>query len=127
MDNFKNRDREILDQGRRFAERVLDDPSLFSELMLKAKEASPYANRTNREEMDSWLISIIRNYPNTTTKQIQEILKRDYDKNLGINIAGYYLARLSQGEDPKIIFEKTKSGNVYRVANAENHSIPSQT
>lgn len=49
IDRFKNGDRETIEEGRKFAERVLNDPDLFSELMLKAKEASPFANKKSKE------------------------------------------------------------------------------
>lgn len=122
LDNFKNGDRETIEEGRRFAQRVLNDPRPFSELMLKAKEASPFANRISREEMDGWIISTLHENPNITIKQIQQYLQSDYDKRLGFSPINSYLLRLAR--DEKIVSEKTKAGNEYRVVdNSDNQAV----
>lgn len=114
IDNFKNGERQTKDEGMRFSQRVASDPSLFSELMLKAKEASPFANRTSKEEMNSWIISIIEKYPNSTRNQIQQLLEEDFDKRLTANGIRHHLRTLVKAG--KILAEKTKAGNVYRLA-----------
>lgn len=113
IDNFKNGDRQTIEEGRIFAQRVLNDTELFSQLMLKAKEASPYANRTNREDMDAWLLGILYRQPNTTNRQIQQILDENYGKKLLWDGINFHLLRLVK--EGKIISQNTKSGNVYRV------------
>lgn len=113
IDKFKNGDRETIGEGRRFAESVLNDPNLFSELMLKAKEASPFANRTNREDVQCYLISIIQNNPNCTIYQVLQTLEEDYNKRLSRKGVFFHLSNLvRQG---RIVSEKTKSWNVRRV------------
>ena len=114
IDNFKNGDRQTIEEGKRFAQKVLNDSQLFSELMLKAKEASPNANQTNIEVTHSFLIKILHDHPNSTTNQIQQLLEQDYDKKLGWKKIHSYLLKLA--EDGNIISQKTKAGNVYRVA-----------
>jgi len=114
VDRFKSGDRQTIEEGRKFAQKAANDPKLFSELMLKAKEASPFANITNREDMDAWFVSILDRQPNITRRQIQQILEKDYDKRLTLRTTNIYLLRLAK--ETKIIFEETKSGNVYRVA-----------
>ena len=118
IDKFKNGDSKTIEEGRRFAQKVSSDPNLFSELMLKAKEASPNANRTNREEMSSVLLTILQGYPNSTTNQIMKILEKDYDKRLTSHGVSNNLSRLVN--ENLIISRKTQSGNVYRVAEEEN-------
>ena len=123
IDNFKNGDRETVEDGRRFAQKVASDPNLFSELMLKAKEGSPFAHRVYREEMNSFLLSIVQKHPNSTTNQIMQILEEDYSKRLRPKGLSKYLSRLA-GQD-LIISEKTEAGNIYRVVEEENQVIPS--
>lgn len=113
IDNFKNGDRETIKEGRRFAQRVANDPNLFSELMLKAKDASPSANSTNRGDMDAFLMSILYNHSRISINQIQQFLEEDYDKRLTPKGIHRNLSRLA--EKDMIVFEETKSGNVYRV------------
>lgn len=113
IEKFKNGDRQTIEQGRSFAQRVVNDPNLYSELMLKAKGASPFANKTNRQDVQSYLASILQDHPNSTATQIQQFLKEDYDKRLTTNAIRKLLSTLL--EDKKITFEKTKSGHVYRV------------
>lgn len=113
IDKFKNGDRQIIEEGRRFAQKVANDPSLFGELMFKAKQASPKANSTAKEDTEGYLISIARDHPNSTVNQVCQFLEEDYDKRLTTSPIRRYLSSLvRQG---KIIFETTKSGNVYRV------------
>jgi len=114
IDNFKNGDKEAIREGREFAQIVVNDPNLFSDLMLKAKEASPAANKTSREDMEGWIISILYEHSNSTKTEIQQILEEDYDKMITVYALRDPLASLVKGG--KIIPEKTKSGNVYRVA-----------
>ncbi len=118
IDKFKNGDRQIIEEGRRFAQKVANDPSLFGELMLKAKQASPMANATAKEDTEGYLISIIQDHPYSTANQILQFLEQDYDKRLTGRPMGMYLSSLVRQE--KIIFERTKSGNVYRVVEGGN-------
>jgi len=123
IDNFKNGDKQTIDKGREFAKQVASDPNLFSELMLKAKEASPNANNTNREEMNRILLSVLQDHPNSTINQLMQILEEDYDKRLTHTGVHKNLSRLA--EKDLIISEKTKSGNIYRVADSDNKTVPS--
>ena len=120
IDKFKNGDSKTIEEGRRFAQKVSSDPNLFSELILKAKEASPHANRTNWEETFSMLLTILQGYPNSTTNQIMQILKKDYGKRLTSDGLRCNLSRLVN--ENLIISKKTKSGNVYMVV--EDSKLP---
>lgn len=124
LDSFKDGDRQTIEEGRRFAQRVLNNPNLFSELMLKAREASPNANRTSRENMSSTLISILQGHPNCTTNQIQQYLERDYDKKLSSESVRRNLSPLVK--EGRVVLEKTKSGNIYRVADPDNRAVSPQ-
>jgi hypothetical protein len=125
IDKFMSGDREAIDKGRRFAQRASSDPSLYSDLMLKAKVSSPFANATNREDTAGWLIYILQEHPNSTAKQIQQFLESDYDKRLNTHPIRNHLSRLINEE--KIVAEKTKSGNTYRVAASEDLNNTAQS
>jgi len=119
IDKFMIGGRQTIEEGKKFAQRVANDPQLFSELMLKAKEASPFANITSREDMQSYLLSILYEHPNSTVNQVQQFLKENYDKRLGRE--GIIMAFRGLVKEEKVVCEKTKFGNVYRVAeDAEN-------
>lgn len=124
INRFKNGDGETIEEGRRFAQSVLNEPHLFSELMLKAKETSPSANRVGREEMNSVLLSILQEHPNSMIGQILQILDKDYDKRLTSSGVRKNLSRLV--EEEMIVSEKTKSGNVYRVVEEESQTPSAQ-
>ena len=124
IDKLKNGDKQTIEEGTRFAQRVANDPRLFSELMLKAKEASPIANATGREELGSFIISILYDHPNSTNKEIQQFLKENYDKKL--TSPGTYSPLRTLVEEGKIEVEKTKSGNVYRVVESDVQADLSQ-
>lgn len=118
IDEFKDGDRETIRTGREFAQRVANDRNLFSELMLKAKEASPGANQTSKEETRSNILSILQQHPNASGHQILEYLRKDYNKSLlrdGLNV---HLRGLTK--DKIITSQNTKSGNVYRVVGESN-------
>lgn len=124
LDSFRDGHRQTIEEGRRFAQKVANDPNLFSELMLKAKEASPYANRTKREDTEFYIISIIQDYPDITVNQIQEILQKNYDKRFTSSGLRHHLLVLIKQQ--KIVSKKTKSGNVYRAIEEENQTPSSQ-
>ena len=115
IDKLRNGDRGTTEEGRRFAQSALNDPQLFSQLMLKAKEASPTANRANKRDMHSCLISILHENPNSTVKQILKILEERHGKKYTTptTVRGFLSEIVKIGE---ILSWKTKSGNVYRVA-----------
>jgi len=124
IDKLKNGDKQTIEEGTRFAQRVANDPRLFSELMLKAKEASPYANSTSREDMEGWIISILYEHPNSTKTQIQQILEEDYDKRISRFGLRHPLAALVR--DGTVIIDEAKSGNVYRVVESDVQADLSQ-
>lgn len=125
IDKFKNGDRQTIDQGREFAQKVANDSQLFTELMLKAKEASPMANKTSREGSYSYIMSILQYYPDSTVNQIMQRLEEDYDKKISLHSVSNLLRYLTgEGE---ISFNKTKSGHVYRVVEDPNiQAVPPQ-
>ncbi len=114
IDKFQKGDTQTIREGRTFSQRVLDNPILFSQLMLKAKEASPYANRTDKETTLNNILSILQQYPNSTANQIREKLEEDYDKKLGDRATARYLFSLTQAGEIKKTW--TKSGYAYIVA-----------
>lgn len=124
IDNFKNGDIGTIKEGKEFAQRALNDPKLFSELMLKAKEASPYANLTSREDTYSYIISIIQDNPDSTASHIMQRLGENYD----IKLMRYSVLELLRNltREGRIASAKTKYGNVYRVADADKETVPSQ-
>ena len=81
--------------------------------MLKAKEASPFANRMNREETQAYLVSILYENPNSTLNQIQRFLEENQSKILTTGGISHHMSSLVK--EGRITSEKTKSGNVYRV------------
>lgn len=117
IDKFKTGDAQTTMEGRAFAQRLLVDPNLFSHLMLKAKEASPFANRTDREEMSSILLSILQDYPNSTVNQILQILEKDHGK--AITPRGLRRNLFLLLKHDLIASDKTKSGNIYRLADGD--------
>lgn len=123
IDKFEMGDSQTLKEGKEFAQIVASNPTLFSSLILKAKEASPYANRTDRETMEAHILSILDGNPDITINRIAQLLEQRCGKKILHENAYFYLQRLAQ--NGTIIGEKTKAGNVYRVAEEENQVIPS--
>lgn len=121
IDKFKNGDRETIDEGRRFAQRVVNDPNLFSELMLKAKEASPRANMTSKDDLQSHIVSILQDHPDSTVNQITQRLEEEYDKKILKISVSRFLRNLSKKGG--IAFKETKSGNVYQVVDPNDQAV----
>lgn len=123
IDKFSTGDRKTIEEGRKFAQKITSDPNLFSELMLKAKEASPHAISTDREVSASYLTSILQKHPNSTIRQMQQYLEEDYDKSLTIGGISANLSKLIK--EDRVASQKTKSGNVYRIVEEQNQPVPS--
>ena len=114
IDKFKNGESLAIEEGRKFAQKAANDPKLFSELMLKAKENSPHANATDREDTQAYFLTILHEHSNSTASQIRDLLEENYDKKIGRHRVMEILKDLVGKE--KVVCEKTKSGNVYRPA-----------
>lgn len=118
IDRFKMGDEDSIEEGRKFAQRVANDPNLFSELMLRAQEASPNANKKSVITTKQYILSILRDHPRSTRKQIVELLHTIYDKKLTTpNAITPPLKQLIL--DETISVEKTKSGNAYSIADKD--------
>ncbi len=113
LDRFQMGDVEIRKMGREFAQRVMADPNLFSTLMLKAKEASPSANRQSREQSNSDILSIIANSHGITVSDLQT----EYQKRTGKQVDRKTIDAdvLNLAKQGLLMREDSKSGNVYRI------------
>lgn len=111
IDNFQKGDSETIREGRVFAQKLLRDPKLVSLLMQKAREASPFARKTEKKEMYRRVLEIIQENPNVTANRVQKILKKVYDKDLEIEAVQRLLREFV---DKKLaISRKTKFGKQY--------------
>lgn len=111
IDNFQKGDLETIREGRFFAQKLLSDPKLVSLLMQKAREASPFARKTEKKEMYRRILEIIQENPNVTANRAQKILKKVYDKDLEIEAVQRLLREVV---DKKLaISRKTKFGKQY--------------
>ena len=111
VDNFQRGELTTLREGRAFAQKLLHDPKLVSLLMQKAKEASPFAQKTEKKVMYRRTLEIIQEKPNVTASQIQQILKKVYGKDLTIEAVQKLLGELV---DKKLAtFKQTKFGKQY--------------
>lgn len=110
LDRFHDQNQRVIEEGRRFADTVLVSPELFSDLMLKAQQASPHANQWDIDETDTDIISLVQQFPNCTLGQIAQTLK---EHKLDKNTIMAYLHELVRKR--KLAAEKTKRGMVYTV------------
>lgn len=118
IDRFQKGDSQTIAEGRAFAQRVVNNPQLFSELMLKARDASPFANKTDKETMLNSILAIVQQYPDTLQYYIREKLQEDYYKKLGNAAVRKYLISLVQ--TGKIERTPTKYGYTYRLVDGNN-------
>lgn len=122
LDKFQKGDIQTLREGREFAFMVANNPSVFSSLMLKAKEASPYANAINRETVETDILSILDENSNITTNMITQLLEQKLGKKISSHSVNTHLRRLAQ--NGTIMVEQTKAGNVYRIGETDNQVVP---
>ncbi|MDO8621119.1 MAG: hypothetical protein Q7R31_02465 [Candidatus Levybacteria bacterium] len=113
IDNFQKGDWETIREGHLFAQKLLSDPKLVSLLMQKAREASPFARKTEKEEMYRRILEIIQENPNVTANRAQKILKKNYDKDLEIEAVQKLLREVVNRK--LAISRKTKFGKQYVV------------
>lgn len=120
LDKFQKGDSDILREGREFAQKIASNLSLFSSLMLKAREASPQANATDRETMEANIFSILDGSTKITISEICQLLEQKFGQKMLHESVRVHLRRLVQ--NGRIIAEKTKSGNVYRVVEEKSQT-----
>lgn len=97
IDRFQDQDPEILEEGRKFARKIISSPKRVSNLLIRAKEASAFANRSSRSETYDYILSILDSHPQgLTNKEIQKLFEEEYDKKLsigGINVLTFALGK----------------------------------
>lgn len=120
LDRFEKGDSQTLKEGIEFALRVASNTSLFSSLMLKAKEVSPSANRTYREMMELHVLSVLDGNSDITNNRLLQLLEQKLGKKISYSSINLYLRRLTQNGTIKS--ERTRSGNIYRLAEKESQT-----
>lgn len=100
---------EIINRGQESADRIISNTKLVSELMRKAKEASPYGNKLNKDETIPILISIIERSKNgITTIEI----RRKYPRLRPSRLRTLLLESVKKG---LLVSESTKFGKRFKV------------
>lgn len=113
-DGVQNKDKKILEKGRRFAEEIAADPQRAAKLMERAKEASPYFNKRSRDETEKDILSSLYLHPEgLTNREILALLKSD--RVIGIMYVGQVTHSLGQ----KGLVRVSKQGNVKRYFPAD--------
>ncbi len=67
---FQKQDSEILKEGQRKAMEIINNPQRASDLLKKAKEASPNANRLSIGERSNDVLSFIQDHPGSTNTDL---------------------------------------------------------
>lgn len=94
IDRLSTLDEAFLAEGRQQAAAIVADPGRFSNLLQKAKEASPQANRHKTDDMIDMLTNILARHPACTVKMVQTYLMDEYGKETDKITVGKYMKRL---------------------------------
>lgn len=97
IDRFQDQDPEIITRGRQLAEDIINNPFVVSALMRRAKETSPYANRSSALETRALINYIISSHPGITNREIQHLLELEGKRLSQISIT--VLTRSLEKED----------------------------
>lgn len=82
LDKFQRRDPEILCKGKQLLVGLTPEDKAY--LMKKAQDNSPFgSNRTSYETTKPLVLGLVETNPNSSYKQISELLKEKYGKRLG--------------------------------------------
>lgn len=73
---------DILERGRRLASDFLVNPSAVSEVMLRARDQSPFVSASTNEFMEGAVLAIIQGHPGITSTEIASVLEKEYDKKV---------------------------------------------
>lgn len=95
IDKFRTLDPEVLKNGKIKADEIIQDPKRVLALMAKAKEKSPYANKSSTQDTKDKIFSIVGQNGNSTVSQIQELLEAEYAKRLSRSRILIYLNDLA--------------------------------
>ncbi len=105
LDRFQQGDLELLAFGRQKAAEITNNPGIVSKLMLKAKEASPEANKTPVAITQGSILAIIRNNPGINTRTVQKKLE-EFDQKLTLLRVSKIIASLRKANLVERIGEK---------------------
>lgn len=92
IDNFQNQDSDFLKRGKELLSRILSDPQKVSDLMQKAREHSPSANKKSESIVGNDLQTLISSNLGITSKELQQLLAYP----LGIQSVNRVLLKLMQ-------------------------------
>ncbi len=76
IDRFQGQDPDILEEGRRKAMEIINDPQRVFHLLKKAKESSAHANRSSQEESKDYIRSLIEKHPQATNTDLFHLQHR---------------------------------------------------
>lgn len=97
IDRFQDQDPEIIERGEQLAGEIINDPLTVSALLRKAKEASPFANKSPILETKELIRYLISSHPGITNKGIQDLLEGE-DKKLSYGrVAHLTMVLLGEG------------------------------
>lgn len=113
IDRFQSNDREVLQEGKEYGQKLLQDPKRVADLFRKAKETSPHAQKKDTLETQSFIFSVIKENPGSTLRTIQKELQERYQRKLGRTRLSALLLSMIASEQIDVMQRKT--ANYYKA------------
>lgn len=113
MVQFQVRDEAFLANARQYAQELLLHPERVARLFEKAKEASSNANQKASQETASLILSLIRNNPRCTSKDLQTMLLQTFRKKISKIRINNLLGLLLESDQVAIV--EKKGAKYYRA------------
>lgn len=119
VNQLRSGDETFLQQGEAQAHEILNDPQRVSNLIIKARERSPYIGPITAEIHQTRILEIIsQDEGYLTSKSISEKLKELHGKAPGVAGVSYYLKRMrNEGIIPEGDYV---SGSIYHYRGGQN-------
>lgn len=113
LDKVQNRDKEVLETGKKLADRLKVNPGIIAELLRKAREHSAHARQQSTSETVKNIKTILSKYPNSTAKEITKYLNEDLGRNLRIDSIHQILSKHLRGE---LVYETDRGRRRFSLA-----------
>ncbi len=105
LEKFEDQDPQILEEGRRLAFEILNDPKRVSQLMQIAREASSHANQWSQAKTFEIISSIVSAHPGITNKELRDIIGHQEDKHFSIKSISELTSSLSKQRQIRVVIE----------------------
>lgn len=113
VEKFTRGDEDFMAQGRMMGYDIVEDPRRFSALMLKAKENSPLANKTDPLVTKDRILSLLSYETGVTAHEIRRQLEELYKQNLGMHSVMRYMRQMKN--DGEVDYNKNGNEHQYRL------------